>query len=255
MKKGLYCITVAMAYYFVIGESSASEPERPLFEINFSTKVLNRYVGDTGVVAYNRPVSQSDLTITHNPTGIYLDIWQSISLNNAGRSTNFGNEIEYYVGWAGEITGIGVDTGVAYFDLITLFNMPEGDIIQPYIELNKKFAVAEGHTLTPYARAEYGIPAKGNAKEFKGLYVHTGLKHGWRMSKDVSVIQKAVIIFDDGAYGADRAWVGAYEMSPSYRITEWLSFDLSGKVIGPFSNVADGRKTQFIGGAGFSVNF
>jgi hypothetical protein len=83
--------------------------------------------------------------------------------------------------------------------------------------------------------------------------VYAGLKHGWQISKNVSVSQKAAIIFDDGAYGADRAWVGAYEISPSYRITEWLSFDLSGKVIGPFTNVSDGRKTEFIGGAGFSV--
>lgn len=255
MKMNRFCIVLAMVYLCFIGNGHAAEPGRTLFEINFSTKVLNKYVGDTGFVAYNHPVSQNDLTITHVPSGIYLDIWQSISLSHSGRSTNYGNEIEYFLGWAGDIAGIGVDTGVAYFDLITLFNMPEGDVIQPYIELNKKFDVAGRHTLTPYVRAEYGIPAKGNANEFKGLYVYTGLKHGWQISKNVSVSQKAAIIFDDGAYGADRAWVGAYEISPSYRITEWLSFDLSGKVIGPFTNVTDGRKAQFIGGAGFSVNF
>ncbi len=255
MKKSRYCIIVALAYFFVVGESIAAEPGRPFFEVNFSTKVLNQYVGDTGVVAYNRPVSQNDLTITHIPSGIYLDIWQSISLNHVGRSTNLGNEIEYFLGWSGDIAGIEMDAGVAYFDLITLFKMPEGDVIQPYIELNKKFDVTERHTLTPYVRAEYGIPAKGNAKEFKGLYVYSGLKHGWQVSKDVSVNQKAAIIFDDGAYGADRAWVGAYEIAPSYRIKEWLSIDLTGKVIGPFTNVTDGRKTQFIGGGGVSVNF
>jgi len=244
-----------MVYFFAVGESIAAVPGRPLFEIIFSTRVLNQYVGDTGVVFYNRPVSQNDLTITHVPSGIYLDFWQSISLSHSGRSTNFGNEIEYYAGWAGEIAGIGVDAGVAYFDLITLFNMPGGDVIQPYIELNKKFDVAEGHTLTPYVRAEYGLPAKGNARELKGLYVHAGLNHDWQMSKDVSVSQKAAIIFDDGAYGADRAWVGAYEISPSHRITDWLSFDLSGKIIGPLTNVTDGRKMELIGGGGFSVNF
>jgi hypothetical protein len=255
MKKCLFCTIAAVVYFIVIGESDAAGPEKTLLEINFSTKVLNQYVGDTGVVAYNRPVSQNDLTITHVPSGMYLDIWQSVSLSHPGRSTNYGNEIEYYAGWSGEIAGIGVDTGVGYFDLITLFSMPEGDVIQPYIELNKKFDAAEGHTLTPYVRAEYGIPAKGNAKEFKGLYVYTGLKHGWQISKDVSVSQKAAIIFDDGAYGADRAWVGAYEIASSYRITEWLSFDLSGKIIGPLTKVTDGRKMELIGGGGFSVNF
>jgi len=236
-------------------ENSAAEPDSRLFEISFSSKVLNRYVGDTGVVSYDRPVSQNDLTITHNPSGVYLDIWQSISLTHSGRSTNYGNEIEYLIGWSGEIIGIGADAGIGYFDLITLFNMPEGDVIQPYIEFNKKITAAGQHTLTPYVRAEYGIPAKGNAKELKGLYVHTGLKHGWQITDDISVSQKAALIFDGGAYGADRAWVGAYEVSPSYRVREWLSLDLSGKVVGPFTSVTDGRTTQFIGSAGFSLNY
>jgi len=236
-------------------ENSAAEPENRLFELSFSSKVLNRYVGETGVVSYNRPVSQNDLTITHVPSGIYLDIWQSISLSHTGRSTNEGNEIDYFIGWSGDMWGIGVDTGIGYFDLITLFNMPAGDVTQPYIELNKKIAIAGQHALTPYARIEYGIPAKGNAKEFRGLYVHTGLKHGWQVTDAISVNQKAAIIFDDGAYGADRAWVGAYEAAPSYRFREWLSLDLSGKVVGPFTGVTDGRTTQFIGSAGISLNY
>jgi hypothetical protein len=255
MKICLKRIAVTMAFIFVACECSAVESDRALLEINFSTKVLNRYIGDTGVATYNHPVSQNDLTIIHVPTGFYLDIWQSISTSHSGRSTNYGNEIEYFLGWSGEIAGIGMDTGIGYFDLITLFAMPGGDVVQPYVELTKKINVTDQHAITPYVRAEYGIPAKGNAKELKGLYVYSGLKHGWQISKDFSINQKVSIIFDDGAYGVDRAWVGAYEISPSYRIIEWLAFDLSGKVIGPFSNTTDGRKTQFIGGAGFSVNF
>jgi hypothetical protein len=129
-------------------ENSAAEPGSRLFELSFSSKALNRYVGETGGVSYDRPVSQNDLTITHIPSGVYLDIWQSISVSH-----------------------------------------------------------------------------------------------------------KAAIIFDDGAYGTDRALVGAYETAPSYRIREWLSFDLSGKVVCPFTSVTDGRTTQFIGGAGFSLNY
>ena len=143
MKKCLYCTIAAVAYFIVTGESDAAEPGKTLLEINFSTKVLTQYAGDTGVVAYNRPVSQNDLTITLIQSGMYLDIWQSVSLSHPGRSTNYGNEIEYYAGWSGEISGIGVDTGVGYFDLITLFSMPEGDVIQPYFELNKKFDAAK----------------------------------------------------------------------------------------------------------------
>jgi hypothetical protein len=112
-------------------ENSAAEPGSRLFELSFSSKVLNRYVGETGGVSYDRPVSQNDLTITHIPSGVYLDIWQSISLSHSGRSTNEGNEIDYFIGWSGDMWGIGVDTGIGYFDLITLFNMPAGDLNLP----------------------------------------------------------------------------------------------------------------------------
>lgn len=99
MKICLYYIIFAITCFLVIGQSDAAEPEKSMFEVNFSTKVLSRYVGDTGVVAYNRPVSQNDLIITHTPSGIYLNIWQSGSLSHPGRSTNYGNEIEYFLGW------------------------------------------------------------------------------------------------------------------------------------------------------------
>lgn len=235
-----------------IAEKTATDEK--IFETNFSSKIFSKYVGDTGTVFYNHPVVQNDLTISHK-SGMYFDLWVSTSLKNAGVSTNYGNEIDYTIGWAGELSGIGIDAGVSYWDIVTLFKMPEDDIIQPYLELNKKFNVIEGHVFTPSIRVEYAIPARGNDASSKVLHIHSALKHGWEISKEVSLSQKVILTYDNGAYGADKALVGAYEFNPSYKVASWLALDGSAKVISPFTHVNDGRKTEWIFGAGLSTSF
>ncbi|KKQ52436.1 MAG: hypothetical protein US70_C0009G0031 [Parcubacteria group bacterium GW2011_GWD2_38_11] len=245
---------------FAVEEEAAritmEELKKRNIEVNFSSKVLSKSVGDAGTVFYNRSVVENELTITHTPSGVYLEIWVSTSLKNAGVSTNYGNEIDYTLGWAGEVAGIGIDAGVSYWDIATLFESPEGDIVQPYLELNKKFdIIEEGHTLTPSIKAEYGIPAKGNDVGSKGLHMHTALKHNWEISKDFSINHQVEMVYDYGAYGADKALIGAYEVCPSYVVADWLSLDASAKVISPLTKVDDGRKTEWIYGGGVTFSF
>jgi len=225
-----------------------------------SSMVFSKCVDDAGVVAHNKPVVQSDLTITHLRSGVYVDIWHSMSLTQGGISNNYGNEIDYSIGWSGDFAGIGIDAGVTYIDVIDLFTMPVGDVIQPYVELSRKFEVNDRNMITPFIKTEYGTPAKGNARELKGLHIHSGLKHNWNVKKRLTVTQQFVLTFDDGAFGANRAWIGAYDLSPSYRFLEKklynLSLDLSARVIGPIADSKnDTRKLQLIGGVGLSVNF
>ncbi len=254
MRTNILLVAVATFLSFSSLALAGEEVAEKSFEVSFSSKVFSQYVGDTGTVFYNRAVSQNDLTISHK-SGVYLDVWTSTSLKNAGVATNYGNEVDYTLGWAGEISGVGIDAGVSYWDLVKLFEMPEGDIVQPYLELNKKVELAVGHTLTPSVKAEYGIPAKGNDPLSKGLHVHGALKHGWEISKHFSLNQKAVLTYDDGAYGASRALVGAYEFAPTVKLTSWLSLEGSAKVIGPLSQVDDGRKAEYIFAGGFSTSF
>lgn len=255
----LAALTVLMILSLLIpttGRSSEGDEkaDAKAYEVSFSSEVFSRYVGDTGMVYYNNPVIQNELTIEH-ASGLYFDLWVSTSLKDAGKSTNYGNEINYTLGWSKEVSSVTIDAGITYFDIITLLEMPEGDIVQPFVEIGKSFEVAEGQTLTPSIKAEYGIPARGNDVVSKGLHVHSALAHSWEVSEKFSLINKATLSYDDGAYGADRALIGAYNVSPSYKVASWLSLDGSVELIGPLTHVDDGREAEFVLSVGLTTGF
>jgi hypothetical protein len=249
MKKMLFVVVAALVCF--VGSAQAADENTVVV---FSSKVLSQYVGDTGAVFYHKPVAQSELTIAVGK-GFYANIWTSVSLEDAGRNSNYGNEVDWTAGWSGETVGLTVDTGVSYFDLLPLFAGHEGDVVQPYCELSKEFVVAEGHTLTPSVKAEYGIAAQGNAVESKGFHSHVALKYGWQATEKAALSQKVVASFDDAAYGLERGWVGSYEAEASYALASWASIKASGKIITPLSDVQDGRRTEVIGGAGFALSY
>ena len=228
-------------------------------EASFSTRIFSKYVDDAGLVAHDKPVLQNDLTIVHLPSGFYVDIWHSASFAHGAASSNNGDEIDYTLGWSGDFAGMGIDAGITYIDNIALLAMPDGDIIQPYIELNKKFAVDDRNTITPFIKAAYGTPARGSARELQGLCIHAGVKHTLIFTKYLNINQKLVATFDNVAFGADRALVGTYEINPSYRFLEHpsytMSFDLSARAIGPLVEYEGRDRELHLIGGGVAVNF
>lgn len=173
-------LTVLFAI-FTSGVCYSEDAEKAPPTVTFSSKYFSKYVGDTGVVLYDRPVIQNELNISL-PNGFYANLWYSMSLANAGLNTNDGNEFDPTLGWCGEVAGITLDAGLSYFDLRPMGTFGRGDVWQSYAEVSKEFSLHEAHDLAPYSRVEYGIPAHGNAREDKGLHVHSGLRHTWRMA-------------------------------------------------------------------------
>ena len=235
---------------------AADEKTENTFGASFSTKVLSRYVGDCGAVYHNDWVSQHELTITHNPSGLYLDFWGGASLKNPGFKSNYGNEFDFTVGRSWEMHGLTVDAGVAYFDLVDVFSgSMAGDVVQPYVQLGKDFKVAENHTLTPSIKIEYAIPAVGNDPGLRGLHIHFALKHIAELSSVFSVSQELIGSYDDGAYGYNQAAIVAYRVAPSVRLSEKFSLNGSVLAIGPLTKVNDGRETEVVYSLGLSTTF
>jgi hypothetical protein len=82
---------------FAAGVSFAEEAEKTSPTVTFSSKIYNKYVGDTGVVFYDRPVVQSEINVSM-PKGFYVNLWYSMSLAHAGLDTNDGNEFDPTLG-------------------------------------------------------------------------------------------------------------------------------------------------------------
>lgn len=85
--------------------------------------------------------------------------------------------------------------------------------------------------------------------------MHGGLKDMWQISDTLVLSQQADFVFDDGAFGYERAWVYSHALTVSYTVTDWLSLEAGGKVYAPLIKTDDGRSSHVIGNAGFKVGF
>jgi hypothetical protein len=263
MKKNIFVAMMLLVSLFAFNLAWAEEindeeieEKQKLFDFELSSKFLSKYVDEAGINIHNKPVIQSEIFVRHTSSGIYLDIWYSTTAKNAGKDNNAANEVDYSVGWNKTIGPIAVDVGVTYIDLTSLYKGLDGDIIQPYIVFYKDINVADNHMITPFMRAEYGIPAKGNDPSLKGLRIHSGVKTLSKISNNkITINQKLTIVYDDGSYGMNRAWIGSYEIGPSYKVNDWMSIDLNGRVVSPLSHVNDGRKFEWIFGFGLTFYF
>lgn len=243
----------AICTIFIASVCYAEETEKAASVVTFSTKYYNKYIGDTGVLFYDRPVIQNELNVSL-PRGFYANIWYSTSLAHSGLNTNDGNEFDPTLGWCGDVAGVTLDTGITYFDIRAVGTFGRGDVWQPYVELSKELELNKAYAITPYAKTEYGIPAQGNSTEHKGLHVHSGFRNKWQVADKLGLSQQADFVFDDGAYGYSRAWVYSHALALSYAMTDRLSIELGGKMYVPLTQ-ADGRSTQLLGSTGFKVGF
>ncbi len=259
MKKMLSLVAAAIIVALGFGNVSYAADEKPenTFEVAASSKWVSQYVGDAGAVFYEGAVLHNELTVTHS-SGLYLDVWGSNSFKKPAINGSYGNEFDLTLGRAWEMYGLNFDAGVAYFDLAgrSIFSGSlEGDIIQPFLQVNGEVTVSESNKLFPSIKFEYALPAIGNDPGLSGLHVHFALKHNAELSSTFSVSQKLTATYDDGAYGFDRALIGAYEIAPTVKLSEKLSLNGSILVIGPLTSVNDGRKAEVVGSIGISTTF
>jgi hypothetical protein len=248
-------IIIAVIFSLVfVGFSFAAEDEKSP-TVTFSTKVFSKYVGEAGGLWSDKPVLQSDLTVNVGK-GFYFGVWHSMSLSNPGTSTDCGNENDPYIGWSGDAFGLNVDLMMTYFDIVPVFNYPDGDSLEVSVKVGKMFDVSDKHSLTPYVNVKYGFPVHDTGEEgLDGTYIYLGLVHNWAVTDKFSVTQKGVLVIDTGAYGGDSGLLGSYELKGSYAFTKWVSLEVSGKAIGPLSKINDGRKAHLIGSAGLVFSF
>lgn len=220
-----------------------------------SSKVYSRYLNaGAGNILHDKPVIQTDLFVSL-PKGFYFDFWHSAGLDGTGLSSDSGDEIDYTVGWSGEVKNLNLDIGAYYFDCVDIFKSPRGDFVEPYLEVNKSFDISKNQRLTPYVW--FGFIYSAKEDEFgHGFYTRFGVKHAWQINPKLRFSQKANLFFDDGACGFDSGVLGEYRCDLSWQISKSTTLDLiSVKAITPFTSLSDSRKTEIVYGAGITRRF
>lgn len=222
-------------------------------EIELSEHFVSQYVGASGWVFTNHAGLETELTASLD-NGIYADVWNFSNLEgdfNDGEA----NEIDFSIGWSGDIFGLTLDGGVAYYNYAILDNA-EGDSWCFYVGVAKQFDISDVQHLVPSIKFEGYIPAKGDSSEEHGADVVLNLEHSWDVLPELLTIYHTPgLFYDDGQFGGESGVLGSWEVGVNYFITENLTIDASWLISTPLAGMDDGRETETVLSAGLNYAF
>lgn len=188
--------------------------------ITLSSLVANKYLQPgTGDVLHDRPVVQTDLLLTFK-NGLYLDLWNSRSLQGKWDDGSLGNEVDYGLGWDGTIKGLTVHVGFAYYDEPGVFTLGAGDILYTELRLGKElkwFSVTAGYqnyTTMPNSGFQGGHLISLGASRAQPLY-------GDKVILNASFAG----VYDTGTLGTLAGFMFRGNVGVSWNINEHLTFN------------------------------
>lgn len=210
----------------------------------------NKYVGTTdGQVYFNKPVIQGSLLVSHEPSGIYAEIWKSYSPKD-GLNSDAGDEIDFSIGIERELAGLAIDAGYSYYNLYNLKHS-SGDFHALYLNID----LPEIYKVTPYVNLEVDIPTDKKILEGGFLY-KAGLKYALKVF-DHPIDLNLSFSGHDGAFGTEPELVssGNLKISSTFAV---LGVDVTPEVnfqkrLG--KKVEDGGLTQNIVWYGVIISY
>lgn len=223
-------------------------------EMSLSSKVLSRFVNQAGLVLHDRPVLQTSLTAA-TPSGAYANLSHSVGLDDADPSSNSGDEIDYTLGWSGNVVEkVTLDANVAYYDVHKLFQVPQDDIVVPFLEIGREWQFGQ-HLLKPRVQGWGFIPAVGKSSSWT-LLTGIGLKHEWKISDWLKLNQEADVKYDNGGLpDTDSGFLADISNGLQWTISEHIEIEAPGiRLTIPLTPFFD-RDFEVIGYGGIAITF
>lgn len=150
MKKTIIFL-MAMAVVVIFSASVVCAEEDLTFSFDASLSGYSQYVGGlSGMVFYDNPVIQPSFTASHDPSGLYANLWASYSPQD-GFDSDFGDEVDYIAGINRDISSMNLDLYYAYYNCYKLNKHGDGDVHA----IGTILTLSEIWNLTPYLEAEY----------------------------------------------------------------------------------------------------
>jgi hypothetical protein len=216
--------------------------------VTFKSAYANKYLAfGSGSVLYDKPVIQSDLFISF-PCGFYLDLWNSKSLEGKWNE-NFGNEVDYGIGWAGSVHGYSINIGVTYFDEPDVFTLGAGDILYSHASIAHAYwkwmvsATWENYVTMPNTGIEGG-----------NLF-SIGIARSFQLHERVQLNTSTAIVYDDGGFGRDDGFLQKGNVGLDWKITEKLTLNAPSVNFYVPISVHDARNTDSVIFAGLTYRF
>ncbi|MDP3710496.1 MAG: hypothetical protein Q8R29_02095 [bacterium] len=221
-----------------------------LGETVVTSKVLSNYLFEAGNLWHKTSVVQTDMK-TSLSRGFYFYLWHSVGLNDKNLNSDFGDELDYTLGWEGSIKNYSFGTGLIYMDYYKIRAQPRGDILQLYFEIKRKFQIAKKFSLTPFCRVERISAAKGTSPK-RQSHTHLGTEN-FLEHKKLAITQRIEFLLDRGAYGFQKSVIGKHQLALSYKLLGNLNLDPSLISSVPFGSLRDGRGKETQYGIGLSL--
>jgi hypothetical protein len=216
----------------VTRHSQADESNAPV-EVTYAMGAYTKYLGAwSGQVYDDRPSLQGDIGAAF-ANGIYLDVWFAKQVGPVHGVP--GNEMDFIVGWAGEVLALSIDTALAYYELEPNFDGRKDNAWAPAIKVSKTCG-EDALSIAPFVRMEVVIPDSGSSYG-DGMFLTGGVEAKLALLEPLSLATASYFTFDSGAYGCDQNVIfgqtaalqvaaGAWTLSlPSFLLTTPLESD------------------------------
>lgn len=216
--------------------------------VNVSSKALSSYVfAETGERLWNKPVLQSEITAEF-PLGFYATIWHSTGFDSHFNEDG-GDELDYYVGWSGELVHLELEAGAAYFDAVDLFHA-SGDTVYLYAQVGKTFGA-----FTPFVKGNFYLQPPGSDLE-GGTVLAAGLSYEVQSPLErLSIPVTGWVGHDDGTFGLDSGFISRVEAEATWQLNDTWSILFPTVSVNVPLTVDDSRKTYWVFGGGFNLSF
>ena len=244
-----FVMLALISFGLTISAHSAEEVERPI-SVTLSSQVLNKYFDINGATWADVTVVQTDLTLSHNSSGVYIDIWHSTGADGTGWDDGAEDEVDWSLGWSGDVGQLNIDGGVVYYDLVGLFNGTAGDVVAPYLNLAHDFTMCDV-PLTAIAGVRRNIPTDNSFDG--GCYYTNGVQNSTTVYS-VDISQESRVTYDDGAFNMESGYVWQHEVTVTKEVCDHVAVFLFGEVSVPLTRFDD-RQSELVGGLGIELSF
>jgi len=246
MKKNTFVVVLGMIMVLAVQVLAAPSA-------SFSTGFANKYIAfGSGSELYGKAVNQTDFNVAFE-NGVYVDLWGSKALNAGSWGSNFGDEVDYGIGWAGKIgNGFSLNAGVTYFDEPMAGTFGECDVWYTHVKVSHDLELNGLGTFNAFGAYENYTTMPGTSYEGGNIW-SVGLSKT-QSYKDLSVNASEVLIYDEGAFGNDRGLLAKFGLELDWKVTKHVTLVAPSVTFYVPVTVSDSRNNELVVYGGVSVN-
>lgn len=220
MKK-IFTVLLAVAFLCSLTAMAMAGEREKILTGYINTGIFSKYVCN-GATPYKHSVIQPAVGIAYEPLGLYAEIWGSYS-PKGGWDSDFGDEIDYTIGWAPEYKGFKLDVGYSYFNMISLKNAT-GDLHDFYVSI----VTPAIYGLTPSVTFNFNVPQDRNVLEGGVIYTVNLEKELKIVDRPIAI--KMTAVGHDGIYGAKPETVSSLNLRLATMVKVLKSLEVTPEV-------------------------